>query len=110
MDFGPPGGDAGGHPATGWGGGGGGCIYSACPAPLPDALADEVWVCFYGVCVIFGAKFRGYPRPGAHLELQAGSETLWGAQGRLLDVFWWILVSNAGFLGAHFQHFSNMFS
>ena len=62
---------------------GGGCIYSACPAPLPDALADEVWVCFYGVCVIFGAKFRGHPRPGAHLELQAGSETLWGARGRL---------------------------
>ena len=27
------------------------------------------------------------PLPGPHFEVQAGSQTLWGAQGRLLDDF-----------------------
>ena len=52
----------------------------------------------------FGVKFRGYPLPGPHVEVQALSETLWGVQGRLLDDFGWILVSNLGSLGTHFRH------
>ena len=44
------------------------------------------------------------PLPGPHFGVQAGSETLGGAQGGFLDDFSRILVSNLGSLGGHFRH------